>query len=342
MKIETKYRKTAITLLRIVIPAGLLVIIFLNVDLKTLAGVLLNADLKYFLISVLFANIAQVIGGATRWYSLVRNENRDVGVLKYISMYWIAMFYGYFLPSNVGMDIYRIAAAGKRRKNYELHVITIVGEKFYTLIFSMVVLFVSYIAVFRLIQGSEVAYAVNMVAVVFIVIALLFISLAIFFHKQFNSILTFLKNKVCHYLRAISAKISSKLNFSYEKLMEKLPEMVRTGFFMKSLVFTVLLKLSLTAGGYFLFLSLGIILPFWYLLFANSVFFVLFLLPVSFGSLGVREGSYIVVYGLFGVSAEAALAASFLALAGLVFTVMTGGIISITKNFKKINTGHGE
>jgi uncharacterized membrane protein YbhN (UPF0104 family) len=28
------------------------------------------------------------------------------------------------------------------------------------------------------------------------------------------------------------------------------------------------------------------------------------MLPISFGSLGIREGAYIVVYGLFGLPAE--------------------------------------
>ena len=60
-----------------IIPVGLLVIIFLNIDLKALAEAFRKVDLVYFFISVFFANILQVIVGATRWYYMVRKDIRQ-------------------------------------------------------------------------------------------------------------------------------------------------------------------------------------------------------------------------------------------------------------------------
>jgi len=342
LKAKKIYINLAFKALRVIIPLGLLIIIFLNVDLKSLVDVFKAVDLKYVLISVIFANIAQVLGGATRWHYLVRSENRTESISKYISIYWASMFYGYFVPSNVGMDVYRVAVVGKKQKNYEQHIVTLIGEKFYTLLFSMVVLFASYTVVYQEIKGSEVAYALDVIAVIFVLITVFSIILFLLFKRQFSTMMTYLRNKFYHYLKVISSKLASKLPFNFKSFRDEFPCIIKKGFFTKSLIFTVLLKLSLALGGFFLFLSLGINLSFWYLLFANSVFFVLFLLPISFGSLGVREGAYIVIYGLFGVSPETALAASFLALAGLIFTISIGGIISLTENFKKITLDHGQ
>jgi uncharacterized protein (TIRG00374 family) len=331
-----------LTALRVIVPLGLLIYIFSRVDTKALLDAFKTVEIKYVIISVLFANIAQVFGGAIRWYYLVREENRSKNPLKYIRIYWLSMFYGYFVPSNVGMDVYRVAVVGKEKRNYEQHIATLVGEKFYTLFFSLMVLFVSQIVVYQKIKGSEVAYALDVLAVIFIAAGVISTLLFLFCKRQFSDATAFLKNKFYHYLDAVAGKLSSKIPFNVSNFRAELQGTVKKEFFTKSLVFTVLLKLSLAVGGFFLFLALGYELPFWYLLFANSVFFVLFLLPISFGSLGVREGAYILVYGLFGINAETALAASFIALAGLVFTISIGGIISLTENFKKISINYGK
>jgi uncharacterized protein (TIRG00374 family) len=132
------------------------------------------------------------------------------------------------------------------------------------------------------------------------------------------------------------------VSFNIDSFSTELTYIGRKNFVAKTLAFTLIIRLFLVLGSYFLFLALGVRLSFWTLLFANSVFFLLFILPISFGSLGVREGAYILVFGLFGISPETALAASFLSLAGLIFTISAGGIISLTENFKKIKTSYGE
>lgn len=342
LKAKHIYLNLAFKALRVIIPLGLLVIIFLNIDLKSLLDAFKRVDLKYLFVSIIFANILQVIGGATRWYYLVRRSIRMEKIINFITIYWVSMFYGYFVPSNVGMDVYRVAVVGKKQKNYEQHIVILLGEKFYTLLFSLLVLFVSYLVVYQEIKGSEVAYALDVIGVILVLVTAFLIILFLLFKRQFSRMMTFLRKKFYHYLQVITSKLHSKLPFNFKNFSDDLPYIFKKDFFTKSLIFTVLLKLSLAMGGFFLFLSLGITLPFWYVLFANSVFFVLFLLPVSFGSLGVREGAYIVIYGLFGISPETALAASFLALAGLIFTISIGGIISLTENFLKIKIDYGE
>ena len=93
------------------------------------------------------------------------------------------------------------------------------------------------------------------------------------------------------------------------------------------MLLTVSIRGLAAVGVYCFFISLGHQVPITVALFAFSLIFLVFMLPISFGSLGVREGAYIVVFGLFAVPREVALAASFLGLAALLATIGVGGLI---------------
>ena len=58
------------------------------------------------------------------------------------------------------------------------------------------------------------------------------------------------------------------------------------------------------------------------------VLYFIFLLPISFGSLGIREGAYILLYGLFGVPAETALVVSFFNLLGVLLNNLIGALLA--------------
>jgi len=59
------------------------------------------------------------------------------------------------------------------------------------------------------------------------------------------------------------------------------------------------------------------------------------LLPVSIAGFGVREASFILLFGLFGVSRETSLAASFLALACTLAAIGPGGLVWLSRAFDR-------
>ena len=65
------------------------------------------------------------------------------------------------------------------------------------------------------------------------------------------------------------------------------------------------------------FAAIGIDVAFEVNLIVTPMLFLVFTLPISFGSIGVREAAFIMVYGAFGVAAEAALLVSFCGLAAM-------------------------
>jgi uncharacterized protein (TIRG00374 family) len=101
------------------------------------------------------------------------------------------------------------------------------------------------------------------------------------------------------------------------------------------LVLSIAFMLLAAARGQIFFRALGYDLPFASNLFAAPVLVFVFTLPISFGSFGIREAAFILVYGLFGVPAEIALSVSFFNLFGMLLNSLIGAIVMLIHNLRQ-------
>jgi uncharacterized membrane protein YbhN (UPF0104 family) len=101
-----------------------------------------------------------------------------------------------------------------------------------------------------------------------------------------------------------------------------------------ALILSLSIQVVAAVRGQIFFRSLGYPIPLSVNLFAAPVLFFVFMLPISFGSLGIREGAFILLYGLFGVPAETALLVSFFNLSGLVLNNVIGAAILLASNIR--------
>ena len=104
---------------------------------------------------------------------------------------------------------------------------------------------------------------------------------------------------------------------------------------MTVIAFTMMMRITMAIGGNIFFKALGIQLPLIVNVFCTTLMFIIFTLPISFGSLGVREGTYIMLFSLFEVESEAALTVSFLALSSILLNTTIGGILLLISNIRK-------
>jgi uncharacterized membrane protein YbhN (UPF0104 family) len=79
------------------------------------------------------------------------------------------------------------------------------------------------------------------------------------------------------------------------------------------ITFSLAVLLIAAVQAQFFFDALGYDVPFTVNLVVTPVLFLVFSVPVSFGGIGIREAAYVLLYGAFGVPAEAALLVSFCA-----------------------------
>lgn len=61
--------------------------------------------------AILFAN---TVLSAVRWRLLLLSDGVEIPLGKLVASYWISSFFNFFLPSNIGGDVYRIADIGRR------------------------------------------------------------------------------------------------------------------------------------------------------------------------------------------------------------------------------------
>ena len=98
---------------------------------------------------------------------------------------------------------------------------------------------------------------------------------------------------------------------------------------------TVMMQLVMAVGVNILFRAVGIQFPLMVNIFTTTLMLIIFTLPISFRILGVREGTYIVLFSLFGVESETALTVSLLGLASLLLFTFIGGVILLVSNIRK-------
>ena len=326
---------------KLLVPIVLLYVIFRQIDVGVLCSHFGHVRATYFIAGMLGGVISQVFVAAYRWKYMLEggcSVRLPYGFL--LRHYWTGMFLGYFVPAGIGVDAYRIAAVYRRVGRLGGNLAVIVGEKLFGAAGSIFVVLAIYPAVVsemqcspKLIQSMNWFYLVSLGTIV-AAIALYVLGSAIPAGREGAWLAGFiwLPDAVTSRLAAGVERTTVRGRFQPEPVpFDEAPS--RDGrppgwrYVGVVMLLTVLIRVLAAAGVYCFFISLGHEVPITVTLFAFSAIFLVFMLPISFGSLGVREGAYIVFFGLFAVPREVALAASFLGLGALLVTIAIGGLI---------------
>jgi len=320
------------------IPPVILVYIFMNIDINSFFAALKNIELKYFLLGLaLYPLIISV--GAYRWYYLKRKMiNPGIPLSFSMNNYWIGRTIGFLAPGSIGWDIYRIIAATKKYGSLIKNTFVAVIEKLLGLAVCSLIIMVAF--PFLNISSNDVLNKIMIFAYIIFFSLVVFVAIGGLFSKRFEfvskianrvqkSLLDKLKNtrfKFSEYLSQETGE-DQEIKYNFRKIIPNIPVLLVLSFF---------IQLGISFAIYLIIKSLNYDLPYYVPLFVAPVLTFIFLLPISFGSLGIREGAYIFFYGIFGMDPEAALLLSFLTLSGALFTVLIGGIVMQVSSVKKI------
>ena len=321
-----------------IIPPVILVYIFMKIDINSFIISLRNIELKYYLLGLVFPPLVMIIGGF-RWYYL-KKRLVDSAIPFSFSMnnYWIGLSIGFLAPGSIGWDIYRIIAATRKYGKLIRNTFVAVIEKLSGLAVCSMIIIVSF--PFLDISSNEIinrimvfSYIVFFGMMVFTLVAGLFSGRFQFVtniaKKVQSSLLDRLKNtrfKFSQYLKEETGE-DQEVKYNLKRVIPGLPVV---------LISALAIQL-LSSFAIFIFIkALNYDLPYYLPMFITPVMFFIFLLPISFGSLGIREGAFIFFYGIFGMDQEAALLLSFLALSGRLLNVIIGAIILQVSSVKKI------
>lgn len=314
-----------------VLPAILLVLVFRGVDRDVFERTIGLADLRWVSLGV-FALTAMLFSGGLRWWSLLQAYVDGEIPLPYaLRRYWIGFALGRFVPGSVGWDVYRIASVAKRYPGFLKNSMTVVIEKAAGVSSAAFLILVLYPSASASLARGE-SLPAGLWGLSGFVVAMLLLVLGLVLLSHTSGFGTGWARGADRLARAAAAKVSKTVR----PLTSITPEEGPTEWvspLLRWMPAGILLVTSLSVqllsalGNHFFFIALGQDVPFLVNLFLVPIFFFAFILPISFGGIGVREGMYVFLYGKFGVSAEAALFVSFLNLAALLVNVAIGSLL---------------
>ena len=318
-------------IIRLIIPLLILYFIFRSIDFNRLTLSLVNANAWFVLLGLAHMPI-MVLVAAQRWrFLLNRNQERNASLRFILSHYWIGMAVGFFSPAGVGMEGYRVAVSGRRFGGYTLNAGIILSEKIVAL-FTCVLLISLLYPVSPITITSDIEKVLRLSYVLLIAGILVVLSLLVTRSSQF---MLRIEGRVETYINGILEKISQKFGkysidgsheISINNILKPLRDIKQIGIM---LCFSFFVQFISAIKSQIFFCSLNYDLPFIANMFAIPVLFLIFNLPISLGGLGIREGAFIVIYGLFGVPMELALLISFFNLFGVIINNAIGGVIMI-------------
>lgn len=317
------------------LPVLLLGFILAAVDLPAVARSLRGADRALAAGAFALAFLIPVLLLALRWQWILRRFYAvEVGYRTILAEYWLSIFVGYWVPAGVGSDVYRVVHIGKRAGGIPVNAAAIVGERFWALLAYGLLVLLTYPLVATSLDASP---RVKLVVIE--------ISTVAAFGVAGLLIALTLKDSLARRLRsAIRGTMMDRLGAAAQALLRSASaggqavtfSTLLSPFFrwrnqVLGLAMMFGIQLLTACGGRLLLSALGVDLPLTVHVFVWTLMNFFFLIPVSVAGFGVREASFILLFGLFGVSREAALAASFLSLLCTLVVIAPGGIVWIAR-----------
>ena len=308
-------RQVYLTILKIVIGAGLIVLLLRITPLREVGSHLRNADKHYLFLSA-GLYLSGLLIGPLRWSRLLSAKGIRLPFKKLASYFFIGLFFNNFLPTIVGGDVARATyVAMDSNKKAEAFASTVVDRAIGFLALTGIVLFVTLLFSHLILDKNTLTISA---AAIFILTGLV----SLFFNKFVFNRLTGVLPKIK--LFNIGTKLASVYSSIYFYKKHKLTCLLAFGL-------SIILQSALILANYFLGYSVGMrITLVYFFLFIPIIAFVS-MIPLSPNAIGIRESGYVIFFSQIGVTKAQALSLSFLNLSLVFLSSLIGGLIFLFK-----------
>ena len=305
----------------------LLVVVFTTADVSLLIETIssVSPTMAIFAISIYLTIIPLM---TIRWNYLVKAlVGESPRYLTSATDYWSGMAVGWATPSNIGMDAYRAVRMTQRTGKPSRQVGIIIIEKILTLGSCIFLAIISFPLVLDSLKTSFPQFIlIREIAFLLVILTM---------------IIVYFRDSAISKLINITKKIEivlSKRWFDASEVQE--PDDFDDFSLLPPISISISQILVLAIIDLILINSMDVEITLPQALFSVSILTIIFSIPISFGSLGVRESSYILIYSEFGLSLEQSLSLSMLNLSGILLNSLVGSILirnSISFNNKDVN-----
>ncbi|MBC7237660.1 MAG: flippase-like domain-containing protein [Chloroflexi bacterium] len=292
-------------LIKLLISAGLLFVLFRTLDVRQSWEALRNIHLGFFAGAVFLFALTQVIR-AFRWRVLLTAVDVHVPAWRLIYLYTVGTFFNTFLPSGFGGDAIKMYELNRYSRRGSESVSTVLLDRWIGLVALFVLGLIALPLVYAELPQPEAA-----ILAIVCVLGLL------------ASWLIFQKRLVERLLGLLPGRLRPKMLSFYQAV-----HTAGTGALWKALGISMLFSVVLFVLNYFLALAVGIHVSFVYVIAFMPLLSLSMTVP-SIGALGTREGAYVLLFGAAGVPEPLALAMSLAFYAVNVLIGIIGGLLYV-------------
>jgi uncharacterized protein (TIRG00374 family) len=300
-------------LLRVVISLIILTIVIVNVGAENLFDALRRIDPAWFILAVLIHLLGVVIR-TWRWSMLIRSFGAPLSFGRLFYLYMAGTFFNTFLPTGIGGDVVKIIELAPERGGAQSFSTVLADRLTGILGSSLIALAVA------VLDPADVPQSI-VIAVIVTSGAVLLASLLLTQQQLFDRVLAHVP---------IWPKLPAKIHNVYAALTS-----YSIGAIARSTLISLPFTLALIATQYALAIGLGVNAPVRYFALFVPMVALVQLLPISFSGLGVREGTFQILFGAVGVDSAQAVAMSLMYYIVRVVTGLIGGLMYILGSLKK-------
>jgi len=282
--------------LRLLVSFGLLALVLWLAHWQSVVGVLRQVEGRWVLIAFLLG-VADRLLLKYRWQILLAARGVPVGFLRLFGIQLAANFFGAFLPSSMGVDAVRIAALCRAGEPTALVVAATLVDRASIVIAT----FIFGSAAILTLAGERIPRGVEQV-VLYSTLAVVGVTLAALHPLVRRWVrLALLPRIPERWGRAVSAIADASLAFRHEGRTLIVVAVLTAVLLMIRILFTK--ALTLACGVEIPITSLMLIIP---------ILWIILMLPVTIGNIGLQDAGYVGLMSLIGVGAPIAVSVSLL------------------------------
>ena len=297
---------------KIVITLTLFGLLLYQVDWKCVHGTLIDANLRLLLLAFTIFFLRSLFG-AVRWKALLAVKHYSVGIVPLTKYYFIGTFFNFFFPTVVGGDLARGYYLHSRGVSKKATISSIIVERM------LGVLSLACLSCLSLVASFHIFRTTGIIGLVIGAVALLSGTFFLLFYSNPEVLISRIVPAALFPILEPGVRLLQDIREYRNTYLVLLYGFGITMFFQGLGIYSVFL----------IGLSLGSSTKLIFFLTLVPVVWLISMIPVSLNGLGVREGAFVYLFALVGMSKEMAMAISLIFLLQNILQGAVGGMLFV-------------
>jgi len=313
-----KVFRRAFRLVRIAAAFGFISFILVKIGWQPVVQVFSNV-IWWWVVAKLLLSLSGLVLASIRWKILLSGQDISVPLFPLIQRFWIARFWGKFLPGQFGGDLYRIFAPWGVQRNTTAVGSSVLFDRIAGLIGLMVFLTIMSLIEFGLVRQL----GLGLLPIVSILVTLFMVLLVV-------------TQRPIGWMRKLTARVPvARIKVVADDLLNSTRVYTDKKGTILGTVLISMAYLALTVTGTYIgFLALQVDVPLSTVFFLTLLINIISLIPISINAWGLREGAFVLFFTQVGVTSPEALSVALLGRALGAFRAFVGGILYLALKSK--------